>query len=100
MNVKKLIDDTARLEEEIAAHDAECLSAGTAPKSVNAPLVGTGDIVGPDWHDICAAYEEAAEHLDICAGQAESERNAHRIVATRIRAAGNRVRPNVHEPRG
>lgn len=61
------------------------------------PALRCGAMVEPDWHDICAAYEEAAEHLEICAGQAESEseKNAHRIVASRIRAAGNRVRPNM-----
>lgn len=34
MNIPKLIDDAARLEEEIKQHDAECLSAGTMPDQV------------------------------------------------------------------
>lgn len=57
----------------------------------------------PKWTDIVAAYEEAAEHLEICAGQMQTEeekddRAAHFLVAARIRAAGNRIKPNPPTP--
>ncbi len=69
----------------------------TDKQKKRAPALRCDRLVGPDWHDIAAAYEEAAEHLEICAGQSEteSERNAQRLVASRIRASGKRVRPNI-----
>lgn len=49
----------------------------------------------PDWREIALAYEEAAEHLDRCAAESDdqADKTAQKIVASRIRAAGNRVRP-------
>lgn len=39
MNIPKLIDDAARLEEEVKQHDAECLSARAMPEEVKTPGV-------------------------------------------------------------
>lgn len=52
--------------------------------------------VRPHWLDLGEAYDEAANHLDICSGECESlpERHAYQVVAARIRSAGNRLRPN------
>lgn len=49
----------------------------------------------PDWTEIAAAYDEAAEHLEMAAAEPidRDEAEAFRIVAKRIRAAGARVRP-------
>jgi hypothetical protein len=53
-------------------------------------------IVRPDWLEVAAAYDEAAEHLELCASESRDaeEKAALKLVAGRIRAAGNRVRPN------
>ncbi len=49
----------------------------------------------PEWMEIALAYDEAAEHLEMAAAQPidEAEKKAYLIVAKRIRAAGDRVRP-------
>jgi hypothetical protein len=51
--------------------------------------------VKPTWHEIVAAYEEAAEHLERAAMEPidEGDKAAFRLVAKRIRAAGDRVKP-------
>ncbi len=50
----------------------------------------------PDWKEIALAYDEAAEHLEMAAREPipEEEKVAYLIVAKRIRAAANRVKPN------
>lgn len=53
-------------------------------------------LVRPHWTEVAHAYEEAAEHLEMVAAESpdEQERAAFKLVAARIRSAGNRVRPN------
>lgn len=50
----------------------------------------------PDWLEIGAAYDEAAEHLEVCASESDdpTEKEALRIVAGRIRRAASRLKPN------
>ena len=52
--------------------------------------------VRPDWLELGTAYDEAVAHLINCAAECEddTERRAYEIVARRIQAAGNRLRPN------
>lgn len=51
--------------------------------------------VKPDWQEIALAYDEAAEHLEMAAAESldEKEKAAFKLVAKRIRAAGDRVKP-------
>lgn len=45
---------------------------------------------------MCEAYEEAAEHLEMCAAEEcnPAQKYAYMMVASRIRSASNRVQPN------
>lgn len=50
----------------------------------------------PDWLEIGAAYDEAAEHLEICMRESECplEKEAMRIVMIRIRRAAANLKPD------